>query len=282
LEENINPILDCPAEGYQPPETDRWIRDHEYHEARRNGRQFSGYMNMGLQEALIRSSNVYFSQLGVILGASRMIKYLSNTGFDREFSLGNHLLFHDSLTVKKSRVSISENTSPAFIALSAMGQGKVSVRPMHMAILYSIVANDGVLQKPRLLPNVPQGLLELSLSSNTCGFLREACYQVVERGTGRSLRIPGLKICGKTGTADNPHGAPHSWFISFAPKDSPTFLVSVIIENAGFGSGAAAKLSRKIYEQAVELNYLKLELGIVPKPVPEQDITFRETDRGDQ
>ncbi|OGL41449.1 MAG: hypothetical protein A2161_21625, partial [Candidatus Schekmanbacteria bacterium RBG_13_48_7] len=208
IEDGLDLYLDCPVEGYLPPGTNRWIRDHEYYEAQKRGESYRRSEHLELTEALVRSSNVYFSQLGVRVGALRFMKYLPNVGLTRQFSLIGHPLLYESLIVQKSYIKISENTPDAFLALLGIGQGAISVRPLHMAILYSIVANNGSLIKPHLIPETAKGLVEISLSGKTCQKLKDALYKVVEQGTGQSLRIPGLKIAGKTGTADNPHGLP--------------------------------------------------------------------------
>ena len=143
------------------------------------------------------------------------------------------------------------------------------VRPMHMALLYSIIANDGTFQKPHVVPQQPKGLIEIALTPKHCQRIKNALHQVVEQGTGRSARIPGLNIAGKTGTADNPHGEPHSWFISFAPVENPSILIAVIVENAGWGSGEAAKITRELYQKTIDLNYLKLS---TPGIAPEQNL----------
>ncbi|MFN3446925.1 MAG: penicillin-binding transpeptidase domain-containing protein, partial [Bacteroidia bacterium] len=72
---------------------------------------------------------------------------------------------------------------------------------------------------------------------------------VIERGTGRVAMIPGIEICGKTGTAQNPHGKDHSVFFAFAPKDNPKIAIAVFVENAGFGATWAAPIASLMIEQ---------------------------------
>ncbi|MGL5513800.1 MAG: penicillin-binding transpeptidase domain-containing protein, partial [Sporomusa sp.] len=74
---------------------------------------------------------------------------------------------------------------------------------------------------------------------------------VVNEGTGRGAAIRGIKVAGKTGTAENPHGAPHAWFIGFAPADDPQVAIAVIVENSGSGGGVAAPAARQILVQAL-------------------------------
>ena len=71
----------------------------------------------------------------------------------------------------------------------------------------------------------------------------------VASGTGRGADIPGLDVCGKTGTAQNPGGEDHAWFVCFAPLRNPRLAVAVIVENAGFGSAAALPVATAILER---------------------------------
>ncbi|MEK6570573.1 MAG: penicillin-binding transpeptidase domain-containing protein, partial [Bacteroidota bacterium] len=100
---------------------------------------------------------------------------------------------------------------------------------------------DSVAQKSRTLP----------ISPEVAELLRRAMYLVVNGagGTGATARIPGIAIAGKTGTAQNPHGKDHAWFIGFAPFENPKIAVCVLVENAGFGATHAAPLAGKLTER---------------------------------
>ena len=82
---------------------------------------------------------------------------------------------------------------------------------------------------------------------------------VVENGTARRARIEGIEVCGKTGTVENPHGADHSVFFGFAPKENPKIVVSVFIENAGFGGTWAAPITKLLMEKYL-LNKVNAEV----------------------
>jgi penicillin-binding protein 2 len=109
----------------------------------------------------------------------------------------------------------------------------------------------------------------------------EGMHDVVEHGTARVARIPGIEICGKTGTAQNPHGKDHSVFFAFAPKTNPKIAIAVFVENAGFGATWAAPIaslmmeqyllgrhdSRKaMYERMVKANLIHKNDSVAPKP----------------
>ena len=69
---------------------------------------------------------------------------------------------------------------------------------------------------------------------------------VVEKGTGRRVRIAGVKVAGKTGSAENPHGETHAWFVAFAPADEPQVAIAVVVENAGAGGEYAGPIARAV------------------------------------
>ncbi len=76
--------------------------------------------------------------------------------------------------------------------------------------------------------------------------------KAVDEGTATMARIPGIEIAGKTGTAQNPHGEPHAWFICFAPYDDPEVALSVFVEHGGYGASAAAPLARQLLKAALK------------------------------
>jgi penicillin-binding protein 2 len=79
----------------------------------------------------------------------------------------------------------------------------------------------------------------------------DAMEDVVEKGTGRKAKIQDISVCGKTGTAQNPHGEDHSIFIAFAPKENPKIAISVIVENSGFGGTWAAPIASLMIEKYI-------------------------------
>ena len=70
-----------------------------------------------------------------------------------------------------------------------------------------------------------------------------------ENGTGRASRVAGLESAGKTGTAQNPHGDDHAWFVSYAPADNPEIAVAILVENSGHGGSIAAPIARSLYSK---------------------------------
>jgi peptidoglycan glycosyltransferase len=158
-------------------------------------------------------------------------------------------------------------------AYAAIGQGDTNATPLQMAIVAATVANGGEVPRPRLVRQVIDpsgGVVETispedlgrAFSEQTAATLTEMMTAVVDSGTGTAAQIPGVKVAGKTGTAQTVEGEnPHTWFICFAPADNPQIAVAVIVENGGsFGSEAtggavAAPIAKLILEADRELRH---------------------------
>ena len=160
-----------------------------------------------------------------------------------------------------------------------IGQGEILLAPLQMANFTAIIANRGYYYTPHLIKphpatspsegkipragtsSPPTGArtaeeLENQRSKNLTTIDQEhfdlivdAMQDVVERGTARRAKIEGITVCGKTGTAENPHGEDHSIFIAFAPKDKPKIAISVVVENSGFGGTWAAPIASLMIEK---------------------------------
>ena len=133
-----------------------------------------------------------------------------------------------------------------------IGQGEILVVPLQMANLAATIANMGHYYTPHLVrpPDTVEILKhETKVHAQHFGLIRDAMAEVVKNGTARRARVDSITICGKTGTAENPHGEDHSVFIAFAPKDNPRIAISVIVENSGFGGTWAAPIASLMIEQ---------------------------------
>lgn len=139
----------------------------------------------------------------------------------------------------------------------AIGQGELGFTPLQTANMTAAIANRGWYIIPHIVKDVGGAVIDkkykekhyTKVESKYFEPLIEAMESVVTEGTAMSAYCPGLRICGKTGTAQNPHGKDHSIFIAFAPKDNPKIAVSVYIENAGYGSTWAAPVASLIIEK---------------------------------
>jgi penicillin-binding protein 2 len=137
-----------------------------------------------------------------------------------------------------------------------IGQGEMGVTPLQMANYVCAIANRGFYYPPHIVkgidgePNTKyMHKIETTIEPHHFEAVIEGMYQVVEAGTGRGGRIPGVPFCGKTGTAENPHGKDHSIYIAFAPKDEPKIAIAVYVENAGFGATWAVPIASLMIEK---------------------------------
>jgi len=138
----------------------------------------------------------------------------------------------------------------------SIGQGEVELTPLQMANYATTLANRGFYYAPHLVKKIePDSLLQFpkyytGIDSAYYAAAVEGMWMVVNAaGTARRYRRAELNMCGKTGTAQNPHGKDHSIFIAFAPKDNPKIAISVVVENGGFGATWAVPIGVLLIEQ---------------------------------
>ncbi|MGI6037658.1 MAG: peptidoglycan D,D-transpeptidase FtsI family protein [Limnochordia bacterium] len=209
------------------------------------------YGPLTLVDALARSSNVVFGRIGLEMGQQLWSKQVESWGFkgDLEFDL----------PLAAGHVPDPEEIGRADLAQLAIGQGALTVTPLHMAVLAATIANDGVMMRPYLVETIvdPLGRNKYQVQRKAIGRpitalqaqrVGEAMAAVVERGTGQRARVAGVGVAGKTGTAQNPHGPDHSWFIAYAPRKAPQIAIAVIVEGGGAGGGLAATITREILQ----------------------------------
>lgn len=134
----------------------------------------------------------------------------------------------------------------------SIGQGELLATPLQLANQAATLANRGYYITPHLnteLTTAPELRHETDMDTRWFDLTAEGMHRVMTNGTGRWYNIDSLQMCGKTGTAQNPHGKDHAIFIGFAPKDNPKIAVAVVVENAGFGSTWAAPIASLLMEQ---------------------------------
>ncbi len=147
--------------------------------------------------------------------------------------------------------------SPTIMSLG-IGQGELQLTTLQMANLAACIANRGRWYAPHLArqfktgPPIPQAFREehkVNIDKQYFEMVVEGMAECVNRGTARSCAIPGIQVCGKTGTSQNPHGDDHSVFFAFAPKDNPKIAIAVYVENATWGATYAAPIASLMIEK---------------------------------
>ncbi len=214
---------------------------------------------VSLQTAFEQSCNVAFASLGYDLGQNTLLRTAEMCGFNDDFTFSDIVLY--ASTFPKDIASVSE------LAWSSVGQGRVLVTPMHMAMIAAGVANGGVVMEPRLIKQVTgsTGLPRLRatpgdyrriMSASTASIIAEYMRATVEEGTGTRAQIRGYTVCGKTGsaeTSDDKSVATNAWFVGFLQEDEHPYAVAVVLEKAGSGGNMAATLAAKALAEAIEL-----------------------------
>jgi penicillin-binding protein 2 len=229
--------------------------------------------------AIEKSCNSFFYQLITKIGIDNWARYGRLFGFDSitgiDIGEENAGLIPDEEYYKKRYGP----QWPRSIMLSlSIGQGEVSTTPLQLAQFTALIANNGKSYQPHLVEgivyennnkvvNLNYKELDVGIAQNIFDIVKEGMFLVVNgKGTATHLRYSEYKISGKTGTAENPHGDDHAWFIAFAPFEDPKIAIAVLVENVGFGGTHAAPIAKKVIE--AYLNSLKDNT-----PVEERAIT---------
>jgi len=223
-----------------------------------------GHGNVTLREAIEKSCDVYFYQLGLRIGLSRLLaggvslRFNERSGIDLPNE--QQARFPQSPDYYNRRYGPRGWTNSVVLNL-AIGQGENDQTVANMARFYTALATDGSLAKPEIVRRNPERTRILKLTDEQMNGLRLAMAGVVSsRGTAGSSAIRGVTLAGKTGTAQNSHdrNRDHAWFVGFAPADEPKIVVAVFLEFGEHGYMAARVASKII------AHYLKVEPELPP------------------
>jgi penicillin-binding protein 2 len=251
--------------GQITPQTDVWNPGYFY-----KGREYKDLAPVGsynLELAIAKSSNTYFFWLMNRIASAGQF----NTWHDLLAETGLGQLNNIDLPNERSGIlPDSSYFNRAFgknrwgigdVINLGVGQGAISASPLQMAVIASEIANGGYWVRPHVVHSLrrPDGTrLEIPPRKQKISWMTTENLDVVKKGMRRAIlegsgrfygNIPGIEIAGKTGTAQNPHGKDHGWFVCFAPVDNPQIAVACLIENAGFGGLTAAPISSLLVEQ---------------------------------
>lgn len=235
-----------------------------------------GHGRVSLHRAIVESCDVYFYNVGRLLGVDRLAQYAQAFGLGARTGVamaGERRGLIPTRDWKLARFGVP--WQPGETISIAIGQGYNTVTPLQLANAYAAVANGGELFTPRVVQRIetddgeiieefrPQKKAALPMSRENLQLLKRALWGVVNEpgGTGAQARVAGRDVCGKTGTAqvigmaegDDGSAYPyeyrdHALFVSFAPRDNPEIVVAVVAEHSGHGGSAAAPVARKVLE----------------------------------
>jgi penicillin-binding protein 2 len=242
----------------------------------------SGHGALNISQGLTNSCNVFFFQLGLRLGLDNLAKYA------QKYMLGEPTgieLPGEAKGTIPDRTTMEEKYGekiPAGEVLNdAIGQGHVLVSPIQLLMVLTAIANQGQVLRPTLLSQVctPEGEIisstervvrsDLRLSPVTVDTILEGLAGVVNRfGENRE------HLVGKTGSAENPHGDTHAWFVGFAPQENPRISLVIFVENGGFGE-SYIKYAKQIVafcrEQGIpDSDWWNLNLATLEETIPQE------------
>jgi len=250
-----------------------------------------GHGTLSLHRAIVESCDIFFYQVGLKVGVDRIAHYASELGLGRPTGI---YLPHEkpgivpSSSWKKKRSGVPWYSGETLSL--AVGQGYLNTTPLQLVNLISAVSNNGILYLPQVVERVeniygtvlkayrPVEIGRANISENTLHIIQDALSGVVNEphGTGWVCALKGVKVAGKTGTAQVITMAQnfrkgdmdrmplkyrdHAWFVAYAPCENPQIAIAVLVEHGGFGAAAAAPIAKKVIEK-----YFSLETESPPK-----------------
>ena len=253
LSADVDPVFECPAAGWRPNRSTPRIRDVQAAEFARRKKAWKGFGRIGMGEATVHSANTYFAQLGFTLGAERFDNAVASARLRDSATV----LPAGTISLTGAGGGVPEGLSDAALAQVAIGQGALQLTPLAVALMTAAIADDGLILAPTLSETAKPTLRARPFTLAASQRVKKMMRAAVRRGTGRVCDVPGLDVCGKTGTAQTGKGADHAWFTCFAPESSPRLVVTVLVEGGGFGAKAAAPVAREILIEARSLGYFK-------------------------
>lgn len=227
---------------------------------RNAGGEALGYINF--KRALAASDNVYFYEMGNRVGIEALDKYAREFGFGQTTGIDLHGEAQGLIATPEYKKKVFDDEWYLGDTFNtAIGQGFTLATPIQVAEMLSAVATDGKRYKPHLVSKIlnddgsvaktfePEEEGKLPISESTLKLIQDGLAAVTEKGgTAAFLRNLPVPVAGKTGTAENPHGLEHGWFIAYAPTTKPKLVVVCIVEQGSYGTISAAPIVKSILE----------------------------------
>jgi len=243
------------------------------------GGEALGWINF--REALSKSDNVYFYEMGNRLGIDNLEKYARMFGLGEVTGInlpGESEGLVANRRYKEKVYGEEWYLSETFDA--AIGQGFQLATPLQMAMVMSQIANGGHRYKPNLVSRVigangeviktfaPEEVGNVTISDYNLNLIRESLREVAKEGGTAATAFQDfpIAIAGKTGTAENSQGSDHGWFVAYGPYEDPRVAVAVIVEQGGYGSSSATPIAKKILEAAFNINQPPSESAKIYRP----------------
>lgn len=247
-----------------------------------------GHGTLNLQQAIANSCNIYFYHAAIKTGIEEIVRVARELGLGAPSGLGLGGEAKGIIPSRKIRTKRLGGWYPGDTVLAGIGQGMVTVTPMQVAMMISAIANGGTIYRPWVVRRVetpdrelveeygPEFIRKVNIDPDHLAIVREGMQTVVSEGTGHRAWIPGLRVAGKTGTAQvvrkrgpkKSDQRDHAWFVAFAPANEPQIAVVVVVEHGGFGGQVAAPIAKRLLEA-----WFKLPREPSPAQVAESEPT---------
>ena len=237
-----------------------------------------GHGNVDLHRAIVESCDVYFYRLSLKLGVDGLYPYLKRFGLGERTGIALPEKPGVSPSKTWKRKHLKEPWYAGETAMLAIGQGYVTTTPLQISVVTAAIANGGSIVRPKIRKTDEKAVPRITgaarrLDAKSVSFLKKALFDAVNahRGTGVYARSKITSVSGKTGTAQvvsaqvestQKRFQDHAWFTSYAPSDSAEIAVTVLVENGGSGSMAAAPIAKKIIETYFRLKKERNETRI--------------------
>ena len=210
-----------------------------------------GHGDVTLRQAIAKSCDVFFYQLGQRLGIDAMMEEGAKVGLGQRSGIDlpneQRPVWPTNVDYFNAKYGPRGWTRLATVTNLSIGQGENDQTVINMARLYTALATDGNAARPTIARKDPERVRAFNLTPDQLQALRLAMLDVVSgRGTAGASALQGIQIAGKTGTAQRTGERDHAWFVGFAPAEAPKIVVAVFIEHGEHGSDAARYASRII------------------------------------
>ncbi len=205
-----------------------------------------------IMQGFAKSSNVMFASYGVQVGEKKL------KDVAERFGIGERLDF--DIRTSKSLFNYENAMGQTDLAACGIGQGKLLVTPLNMALVAAAIANDGVIMEPYIVEKAlyPSGrqaytakpnVWKTAVSEAVASVIESMMIECVETGTGTGAKINGVTVAGKTGTAENEESdKTHAWFVCYAPAENPEIAICVMQEYAGVTGSNCAPIAKALIE----------------------------------
>ena len=236
-----------------------------------------GHGELNLMQALEASCNIYFFHMAQIMSIETWGAYAARFGFGQitgiDMDPGKE---KEGLLPSRQYFAETEGWAQGHLLNLVIGQGSMLATPLQMARYVAILGNGGYLVTPHLYGDPPQRRPVEDISTASLEIVKQAMRRVIygEHGTGRRVRVAGVEVAGKSGTAQKSRSGDDAWFVAFAPYEHPSIAVAVVVEGGGGGGSVAGPIAR----QVIEAHFAGAAKTAAPRAISPTELATHEAD----